>query len=156
MEEIYRKRTSLMKELAAVKASPGEIDSALKSVSAPKRYDDAMNCHYIGFDESTGGLCCLAYERNEYFTPGMKKFFDDVCRKFECGAWEMEPEKIRHAAVLFRDWFHYSMLINMPGILDDLTANNPDGALTDEYMSEVSRLLEKGLREISPAALKSR
>ncbi|MCU0848125.1 MAG: hypothetical protein MUD12_09585, partial [Spirochaetes bacterium] len=117
---------------------------------------DAMNCHYIGFDESTGGLCCLAHDRNEYFTGSMKKFFDDVCSKFECGAWELEPEKIRHAAVIFKDWFHYSMLINMPGILDDLITKNPDGTSTDEYMTEVKRLLEKGLRDISPAVLKSR
>ncbi|HPQ51707.1 MAG TPA: hypothetical protein PK253_00515 [Spirochaetota bacterium] len=86
---------------------------AVSSCSLPKLHDDAIQCPFVGYVQSSSVIGCLIYPQSSSTDLRGKRLTGNTCKHFSCVAREvLTDEEIIFAASLMRDWYYYSLFIN--------------------------------------------
>ncbi|MCP4136184.1 MAG: hypothetical protein GY754_34755 [bacterium] len=152
---IFRHRTGIFnnpdnipRENSTSTSRHTSLDDRLKQSSSPKRFDDGIQCHFVGYlNNREPAIGCLAYSNKDVFLPEQKCFFSKTCRSFSCLAREILSDiEILFAAKLMRDWFYYSLFINDINILKDTCKNykTPEN-LPGNILESIKKELDKAI-----------
>lgn len=157
ISELFVKRTEWICKHCSGNAIQGtfseeDYSTLLHGVSKfmlPKVHDDAIQCPFVGYIESTATIGCLIYPESHSTDLREHRLTGKTCRYFSCAAKEiLTDDEILFAARMMQDWYYYSLFINDIAFLKKIYLNlRNKETVPENVMKEIKDNLTNALFE---------